>query len=428
MTWSQDPMQEPPQQWGPHPGQPGPREPQGSPEPPQRGSGRGWWQVPTAAVLAAALATAGTWTLAEQGVIGQDEPAQGVSREPAEGAPASASAQQSDDSTNQPAEAEVAAGSTPASDPHWSGIAEKVSPSVVAVTLANGAGSGVVLDDEGHIVTNHHVVAEGGPIHVTLQDGRSYPAEVVGSDPVTDLAVLELEDGPKDLQPITVGDDKDLKVGDPVMAIGNPLGYAGTVTTGIVSALDRPVRASGKSAEEPVVTNAVQTSAPINPGNSGGALVDSRGRLVGINSSIASMGRSADTAGSIGIGFAITATQMKNVTKDLIESGSARHPQIGVRIEDGRVEHDGAQLAAAGVVSVEEGSAAAKAGLQKGDAIVGLDDNQIDGVWSLIAQVREQRVGDEVILRVIREGKEREVPLTVASGAKGEAPAEGGTP
>src|SRR5665647_1310068 len=188
------------------------------------------------------------------------------------------------------------------SAPNWSVIAAAVSPSVVSITVtstqSSGQGSGVIIDTKGHILTNNHVVTgagAGSQLSVTLNDKRTYDATVVGTDPSTDLAVIKLTNAPSDLKPIALGDANSIKVGDQVMAVGNPLGLAGTVTTGIVSALNRPVTTSdaqsdptGESTADPVVTNAIQTSAAINPGNSGGALVNSGGQLIGINSAIAS--------------------------------------------------------------------------------------------------------------------------------------------
>ena len=219
-----------------------------------------------------------------------------------------------------------------ASAPNWSVTAAAVSPSVVAITVTSGQGggqgSGVIFDTKGHILTNNHVVAAGGPgskISVTLNDKRTYDATVVGTDPSTDLAVIKLTNAPKDLKAIALGDANALKVGDPVMAVGNPLGLAGTVTTGIVSALNRPVTTSDQqstdpfgqqSTADPVVTNAIQTSAAINPGNSGGALVNASGQLVGINSAIASLGSSGGSSsqsGNIGIGFAIPVNEARSI-------------------------------------------------------------------------------------------------------------------
>ncbi|WP_462416965.1 S1C family serine protease [Kytococcus sp. Marseille-QA3725] len=379
---------------------------------------RGWWQVPTAAVLSAALATAGTWTLAETGTIGSDDRSSSEDRV-ATGAPASSTSEGTQQETaTGDAAADGTAPAAQADGVDWSGVADDVSPSVVALNVksgsSGGSGSGVILDEKGHVVTNNHVVQDAKEIQVVLGDNRAYEATTVGTDPETDLAVVKLKDAPDDLQPVEVGDDTGLKVGDPVMAVGNPLGLSGTVTTGIVSALDRPVRAG--DTENQVVTNAVQTSAAINPGNSGGALVDSSGRLVGINSSIASLGGGQEASGNIGIGFAITATQMKNVTAELIESGKATHAQLGVRVSDASVEVDDARVNGAGIASVESDSAAAKAGLKKGDVVVAIDDESVDSMWALIAQMHERKVGDEATLTVVRDGERQDVEVSV--GAK----------
>lgn len=306
----------------------------------------------------------------------------------------------------------------------WSETAAAVEPSVVAISTrtaqGGGAGSGVILDDEGHVVTNHHVIAgaaDGGQILVTLFDERVVEATVLGSDPASDLAVLEIADAPEDLTPIAVADSDELLVGDPVMAVGNPLGLSGTVTTGIVSALDRPVTAgsgnpSAGGAQEPVVTNAIQTSAAINPGNSGGALVNAQGRLVGINSSIASLGQGS---GNIGIGFAITSQQMQSVVDQILETGTVEHSLLGASVGDVVVEVDGAQRWAAGVASVTEGGPAAEAGLREGDAITAIDGEHVDSALSLIAQIRERPVGTEVTLTIARGGQSEEVTATLAA-------------
>lgn len=314
--------------------------------------------------------------------------------------------------TAQPDAGEVTAGV------NWSAIAQRVAPAVVAVSVRSGTsggqGSGVVIDDQGHIVTNHHVV--GGPgaeIMVTLWDNRVLPAQLVGSDPETDLAVLKV-DGVQ-LTPVPVGDDQQLQVGDPVLALGNPLGLAGTVTSGMVSALNRPVttvQAGRFRDSEPVVTNAIQTDAAINPGNSGGALVNGTGELVGINSSIATLG---EQSGSIGIGFAITVTQVRNIVEQLIETGRAEHSYLGVVLADTVAEVDGVGIRAAGIARVEPGTAAARAGLRQGDAVTLIDDEEVDSGLSLTAQIRERKAGSEVTLSVARDGAITEVPVTLGT-------------
>jgi len=301
----------------------------------------------------------------------------------------------------------------------------------ISITSSEGSGqgSGVILDKKGHILTNNHVVAGGGKgaqLSVTLNDKRTYDATIVGTDPSTDLAVIKLTNAPSDLKPVAVGNSKALKVGDQVMAVGNPLGLAGTVTTGIVSALNRPVTTSAqsqdpssqRSAGDPVVTNAIQTSAAINPGNSGGALVNAGGQLIGINSSIASLGSSggaSSQSGNIGIGFAIPVNEARSIADQLIASGKAVHPYLGVASKDGVVADGSARRAGSVLTDVVSGTPADKAGLQAGDAVIAIDGNSIDGSLSLVAQVRERNVGDKVALKVVRDGKSRDVNVTLVA-------------
>ncbi len=310
----------------------------------------------------------------------------------------------------------------------WVATAAAVAPSVVSITVSAGGqggeqGSGVILDKDGHIVTNHHVVAAGigggSTILVTLNDLRAYEAKIVGTDPSTDLAVLQLGNRPDDLTPITMGNDTQLKVGSPVMAVGNPLGLAGTVTTGIVSALNRPVTTQqaqsnsgfGSGGGEFVVTNAIQTSAAINPGNSGGALVNAAGQLVGINSSIA---QTSASGGNIGIGFAIPVNEARSVSAQILSSGSVRHPYLGVTGRGGYVRDGSAQRAAAVVQSVTDGSPAQAAGLREGDAVVAVDDEPVDSWESLVAQIRERDVDAQVKLTLVRGGSRQDVTATLA--------------
>jgi putative serine protease PepD len=385
-------------------------------EPAQRGKPRRLVELVAVAALAAALASAGTY---------------GVTRGDVDASPGASPAAQS--RTN------LAISGAPvvqadASAPNWSVTASAVSPSVVAISVESGEGggqgSGVIFDTQGHILTNNHVATAGGQgakISVTLNDKRTYDATVVGTDPSTDLAVLKLTNAPSDLKAITLGDANALKVGDPVMAVGNPLGLAGTVTTGIVSALNRPVTTSGQetqdpfgqqTAVEPVVTNAVQTSAAINPGNSGGALVNASGQLVGINSAIASLGSSSGSSsqsGNIGIGFAIPVNEARSIAEQLISSGKAEHAYLGVTPKDGVVADGSAKRAAAVAVSVASGTPADKAGLQAGDAIIAVDGDPVDGAFSLIGQVRERTAGDKVTLKFLRDGQTRSVSVTLAN-------------
>jgi putative serine protease PepD len=315
-------------------------------------------------------------------------------------------------------------------NPNWTATSAAVAPSVVAISVSSdaggGQGSGVVIDREGHILTNNHVVTGAGSspqIEVTLNDGRTYAATIAGTDASTDLAVITLSDPPKDLAPIALGDSDALKVGDPVMAVGNPLGLAGTVTTGIVSALDRPVTTgadeggSGQPGQAPpVVTNAIQTSAAINPGNSGGALVNAGGQLVGINSSIATLGSSGGSqSGSIGIGFAIPVNEAKSIAGQLIKDGSAKHALLGVTSRDGTATDGSAKRAGATVVEVSPGTPAAEAGLRTGDTVIAVDGDRVDSTLSLVAHVRERSVGDKVTLNVLRDGKRLELNATLTA-------------
>ncbi len=321
-----------------------------------------------------------------------------------------------------------AAAASPADAVDWGAVAAEVQPSVVAIMVraadgSGGQGSGVVLDEEGHVLTNNHVVATatgGGQVRVTLLDGRVLDAEVVGLDPSTDLAVLSLADAPDDLVPLPLGSSDEVQVGDPVMAIGNPLGLSGTVTTGIVSALDRPVttQSVGVAAGEPVVTDAVQTDAAVNPGNSGGALVDREGRLIGINSSIAGLGSGAGgQSGSIGLGFAIPVDSAASVAAQLIEDGTAEHARLGVYLEDATADvRDGewaGERLGAGLAEVIDGSAAAGAGLRTGDVVMSVEGRPTTSALALTARVRALQPGDTVQVLVERDGAPVEVAVTL---------------
>ncbi|KAE8762931.1 S1C family serine protease, partial [Georgenia thermotolerans] len=311
-------------------------------------------------------------------------------------------------------------------NPDWANVANAVRPTVVAITVQTGQGtaqgSGVIIDAQGHIVTNHHVVgdAAGGGIQVTLSDGRIYQASVEGTDPATDLAVITLKDPPKDLHAATLGNSDDVVVGDPVAAVGNPLGLSSTVTTGIVSALDRPVQTSEQTQGQgqqgvQVVTNAIQVDAAINPGNSGGPLFDATGRVIGINSSIASIPNASGQAGSIGLGFAIPSNLVKQISDQLIKDGVAQHAFLGVTMKDGTASDGGATRTGAEVQAVQPGTPAADAGLQPGDVIVAINGDPVDGALSLTGFVRQYASGDKVTLTVIRDGKSLELPATLVA-------------
>ena len=320
------------------------------------------------------------------------------------------------------------------SSPDWEAVANAVEPSVVAVKVSaqggSGEGSGVILDKSGQILTNNHVVAGAGngSVEVDLADGRGYEAKIVGTDPSTDLAVIKIQNPPSDLKPATLGSSSAVRVGDHVMAVGNPLGLAGTVTTGIVSAVDRPVTTQAQESEtdpfsqgqpaqaEPVITNAIQTDAAVNPGNSGGALVDAQGRVIGINSSIASLGSGVGgQSGSIGLGFAIPIDEAKYVATQLADGGTVAHAWLGVMPQDGQAAVDGAQREAAVLQEIVGGSPAAKAGLKSGDAVIGVDGDRVNSATSLVGQIRERRPDAAVTLQIVRDGKALDVKVTLGT-------------
>ncbi|MFC7406997.1 trypsin-like peptidase domain-containing protein [Georgenia alba] len=312
-------------------------------------------------------------------------------------------------------------------DPDWANVAAAVRPSVVAIQVqapgGSGLGSGVVLDEDGNILTNNHVVSaaqNGGQIVVTLSDGRQYPAEVAGTDAATDLAVLTLQDPPDDLTPATIGSSDDVVVGDQVMAVGNPIGLSDTVTTGIVSALDRPVATASAEQQMPgqqvesVVTNAIQVDAAINPGNSGGPLFDATGRVIGITSSNAGVPGSED-GGSIGLGFAIPSDLASRVGEQLVSDGVAKHAYLGVYATDGAAQVDGAQRTGAQIEQIEPGTPAADAGLEPGDVVIGIGEDAVNGAQSLTGYVRQYASGDQVTLTVVRDGEEEQITATLAT-------------
>ena len=295
-------------------------------------------------------------------------------------------------------------------------VAAQVLPSVVSISIdsqfGSGTGSGVIISSDGQILTNNHVAEagqNGGNLTVTFSDGTTADAEVVGLDPITDLAVIQAQDV-SGLTPAELGSSDDLEVGEQVVAIGSPLGLDGTVTTGIVSALDRPVTAGDRQTNGQAATiNAIQTDAPINPGNSGGPLVNMSGQVVGINSAIATTG----SEGSIGLGFSIPVDQARPIAEELAETGAATHAMIGVSIGDATGETRGAAIQA-----VEPGSAAADAGLQEGDIVTKIDDRLITDGTSLVAAARSYRPGDTVTLTYVRDGETHTAEVTLGSDAQ----------
>ncbi|WP_127571555.1 S1C family serine protease [Georgenia faecalis] len=298
-------------------------------------------------------------------------------------------------------------------------VAAAVRESVVALDVTTrsgeGAGSGVIIDGEGHILTNNHVIDGARQIVVSLADGRMFEADVVGADPTTDLAVVRLVDAPDDLVAAQLGSSADLVVGQPVVAVGNPLGLDSTVTTGVISALDRPVSTQASSQDPTagaVVTNAIQVDAAINPGNSGGPLFDASGRVIGITSSIATL---SSESGSIGLGFAIPVDQAADVAAQLIDTGTAEHAFLGVSLSDATATVDDVTRAGAEVRSIEDGAPADEAGLRAGDVITAIDGKTVNGAESLTGYVRQYSSGDAVTLTVVRDGDAAQVDVTLAA-------------
>lgn len=295
-------------------------------------------------------------------------------------------------------------------------VAAKVLPAVVAIQVVSATsaseGSGSIISPDGYVLTNHHVIAGAedgnGMVQVTMNNGEKHEADVVASDVNTDVAVIKIRDV-QDLPYLEFGNSDDLQVGQEVVAVGSPLGLNATVTSGIVSAVDRPVRASQGGGESSLI-DAIQTDAAVNPGNSGGPLVDMNGNLVGMNSMIASLSSGTGSeAGSIGLGFAIPSNFAQRMAQQLIENGEVVHPMLGVQV-DGRNLTDGAPI-----VSVEPGSAADEAGLEEGDIVTRVNDRQIEDADSLIASIRGHQFGETVTLEVTREDEDssREVEVTL---------------
>ena len=298
----------------------------------------------------------------------------------------------------------------------WTAVAKEVSDSVVAIDVATSdgeaKGSGVVISDKGYIATNNHVISGAQQIQVTLASGAVYSAKVVGTDTTTDLAVIKLDNPPSDLKVAEFADSDNLAVGEAVMAIGNPLGYDDTATTGIVSALNRPVTVTDDD-NNAIVTNAVQIDAAINPGNSGGPTFNAAGQVIGINSSIASTASSSGTAGSIGIGFAIPSNLVKRVANEIIDNGSVKHVALGITIKSSSVEADGVTRGGAQVQAVTDGGPASKAGVKAGDSIVAFNGKAVNNNYSLLGYVRASAMGDKVKLTVVRGGNTMDLEVTL---------------
>ncbi|HSO05270.1 MAG TPA: trypsin-like peptidase domain-containing protein [Candidatus Limnocylindrales bacterium] len=291
-------------------------------------------------------------------------------------------------------------------------IAESVSPAVVSLEVSgaqgSGSGSGFVIRDNGYIVTNNHVVegaADGGEITVNFSDGRKLDATIVGRDPNYDIAVVKVD--ATGLPTVVLGNSDGVVVGDLAIAIGSPLGLEGTVTAGIVSALNRPVTAGGQGSTSFI--NAIQTDAAINPGNSGGALVNAAGEVIGVNSAIATLGDGTGQSGSIGLGFAIPVNQVTRIAEELINTGTSTKPIIGVSL-DQTYQGEGAR-----VQEVTPGGPAEAAGLEAGDVIVEFDGTPVTDATALIVDIRSMQPGDEVSISVQRGSGTEDLTITLGS-------------
>jgi putative serine protease PepD len=296
-------------------------------------------------------------------------------------------------------------------------VARRLLPSTVQIqarggvdggTTGGATGSGFVLDDRDHVITNNHVVADAtgaGELTVVDQKGVKHAAKIIGRSPVYDIAVLEVTDR-NPLQPAAIGSSRRMQVGDTVVAIGSPLGLSSTVTSGIVSAIDRPVT-TGDGGQSSYI-NAVQTDAAINPGNSGGPLVNLRGQVVGVNSAIATTGGSLGGAsGNIGVGFAIPMEQVRITASQILATGKARYPVIGANV------NTGAQSSGAEVTDVPSGTPAADGGLRKGDVVTSVDGKAITDGIGLIVAIRSHQPGETITLEVERKGGPDRVKVTL---------------
>jgi putative serine protease PepD len=299
-------------------------------------------------------------------------------------------------------------------------VAKALLPSTVQILAdvdgqpLGATGSGWVFDDQGHVITNNHVIAgaaDGGDIEIVDHSGLQHTAKLIGRSAVYDIAVLEVDEA-KSLQPVSLGASEKLNVGDPVVAIGSPLGLNETVTAGIVSALNRPVT-TGDSADETSYINAVQTDAAINPGNSGGPLVNMQGQVIGVNSAIATTGGSSASggqSGNIGVGFAIPVEQVITTADQILSTGKAQYPVIGAKVRTG--DQDGKRGAV--IDSVLPNTPASDAGLKQGDLVTAVDGENITDGESLIVQIRTHRPGDTITMTLTRGGDKRDVDVKLA--------------
>jgi len=309
---------------------------------------------------------------------------------------------------------------TPAPQGSVEQVAARVLPSVVKIDVSSsqgqGSGSGIILSSNGLILTNNHVVElaqDGGDLAVSFNDGSTASATIVGTDPLTDLAVIKAE-GVSGLKPASLGDSGNVDVGEAVVAVGSPFGLESTVTSGIVSATNRPVSAGdAEIGGQSTIFPAIQTDAAINPGNSGGALVDMNGDVIGINSAIRSATTLGGEAGSIGLGFAIPIDEAKPIAQELVKNQTPTHARLGVTV--GTPENSEGLPAGAVVRSIEGGTAAADSGLQRGDVITRVDDTIISSSDSLVAIVRTYRPGDKVQVTFLRDGTRHTVSVELGS-------------
>jgi putative serine protease PepD len=301
------------------------------------------------------------------------------------------------------------------------GVAARVLPSVVQIKVdtsqGEATGSGFVLDDEGLLVTNNHVVdGAQGAVDVSFVDGTTASADVVGTSASYDLAVLQVD--ATNLPALPLGNSDAVVVGDPVVAIGSPLGLSGTVTSGIVSAKNRPVTAGDRGSGDSAYIDAIQTDAAINPGNSGGPLVNLAGEVVGVNSAIATVGGLTSEGGNIGVGFAIPINQVRRTVEQIIDTGEAQFPIIGASL-DGGYDGDGARIAttsaADGTPPIVPDGPAEQAGLQPGDVILAIDGTAVGDSSELIVAIRSRQPGDTVRLTVRRDDSERQVVVTLGA-------------
>jgi putative serine protease PepD len=315
--------------------------------------------------------------------------------------------------------------STPAAQGSVQAVAAKVLPSVVKIDVSGpqgaGSGSGIILSSDGQILTNNHVVelaGNGGTLRVTFNDGSHADAKVLGTDPLTDTAVIQAANV-SGLTPATIGKSGNLAVGQSVVAIGSPLGLDATVTSGIVSALNRPVDVGSDGQGNSTVYPAIQTDAAINPGNSGGALVDLNGDVVGINASIATAGGDSlggGQSGNIGVGFAIPMDEVMPIVDQMAKGETPTHARLGVSVSAASQSQDGLQNdEGASIEKVNAGSTADNAGIAPGDVITKVDDHLITDADSLIATIRSYRPGDKVTVTFTHDGQTKTAELTLDS-------------